>query len=387
MNAILQSIRFVILVSALSSFSLQAYGAGKDVIIGVVVPLSGPLSTLGSPLLEGASACINLVNSKSEKNANGLNGMSLRFEKADDKFDPKLTVSETKKLIATYSPVAMINTAGSLQNIALVESGVLQKANMALVGPRDGSAALRALKSPNLYFLIASVAAEADKMVHVSATIGRKNIAVVYTDDADGRDALKEVERAVKVDGSTVVGRYPVPLDSSGIPEIAGKIAADNKIQLVLVYGVTPVVAQLYKAVRKLKSGMPVNAFSTTAVSAIVDTLGPEDSRGLMMTQVTPPTASALEVMKEFRDAMDLEMIPAMKITNLHLEGFLAARVVVEALRRIRGTPTSESVLAALDQIHKANIGGLNYDFSNGKREGSAFVQIGIIGPQGKLMN
>jgi ABC-type branched-subunit amino acid transport system substrate-binding protein len=387
MKAIFKSIRILLLVSSLAGFSLHAHGAGKEVVIGVVVPLSGPLSTLGTPLLEGAAACIDLVNSRAEKNANGLNGLTLRLEKADDQFDPKLTVSETRRLIATYSPVALLNTAGSLQNIALVESGVLQKPNIALVGPRDGSAALRALKNPNLYFLIASVAAEADKMVHVSGTIGRKKLAVVYSDDADGRDALKEIQRAAKADGSTVVATYSVPANSKIIPEIAGKIAADNSIQLVLVHGVTPVVAQVYKEVRKLRSAMPVNAFSATSHAAIVDLLGPVDSRGLMLTQVTPPTSSALDVMKEFRDAMDLEQIPETRINNLHLEGFLAARVVIEALKRIRGTPSSESVIATLDQINKTNIGGISYDFSNGKREGSAFVQIGIIGPQGKLMN
>ncbi|CAN5400516.1 ABC transporter substrate-binding protein [soil metagenome] len=382
MNAIFQSVRLLFVASILSFFSLQNVAAAKDIVVGVVVPLTGPFSTLGSPLLEGASACISLFNARG-----GVNGMQLRLEKADDQFDPKLTVSKTKELITTYSPVAMLNTAGSLQNIALLESGVLQKANLALVGPRDGSAALRARKSPNLYFLIASVAAEADKMVHVSATIGRKKIVVVYTDDADGRDALKEIERAAKVDGSTVTASYPVPLNSKAIPEIAGKIAADNSVQLVLVHGVTPVVAQLYKEIRKLRSAMPVNAFSVTSHAAIVDLLGATDSRGLMLTQVTPPTSSALEVMKEFRDAMDADQIPEVRINNLHLEGFLAARVVIEALKRVRGTPSPESVIAALDQINKANIGGLTYDFSNGKREGSAFVQIGIIGPQGKLMN
>jgi len=84
---------------------------------------------------------------------------------------------------------------------------------------------------------------------------------------------------------------------------------------------------------------------------------------------------------------MDLEQIPEMRINNLHLEGYLAARVVVEAIKRIHGPPSREGMIAALDQINKTNIGGLNFDFSNGKREGSAFVQIGIIGPQGKLMN
>ena len=382
MNAIFRSSRMLLLVSSFFLFSAQAVAAAKEIVVGSVVPLSGPLAALGKPLAEGASACFDMVNSNG-----GINGYQIRFETRDDLFDPKATVAKTQEIIAAYSPIAMINSPGSLQNISLIQSGVLQRANIALVGPRDGSAALRELKNPNLYFLIASIAAEADKMVHVSATIGRKRLAVVYADDGDGRDALKQVERAAKENGSTLVARYPVPANSKVIPDIAKKIADDTTLQQVLVYGVTPLVAEFYKNVRRLSPALPVIAFSATSHAAIVDVLGPEASRGLMLAQVTLPTSSALQVMKDFRDAMDLEQIPEMRINNLHLEGYLAARVVVEAIKRIHGTPSREGMLAALDQINKANIGGLNFDFSNGKREGSAFVQIGIIGPQGKLMN
>jgi len=383
MNAIFQISRLLCLVASLVLSSIPASAAViKEIVVGSVVPLSGPLATLGKPLAEGASACFDTVNSNG-----GVNGYQIRFETRDDRFDPKATVAQTHELIAANNPIAMINSAGSQQNIALVQSGVLQRANIALVGPRDGSAALRDLKSPNLYFLIASIGAEADKMVRVSATIGRKRLALVYSDDGDGRDALKQVERAAKDQGSTLVARYAIPANAKVIPEIAKKIAGDGTLQQVLVYGVTPMVAEFYKDVRKLNPAMPVTAFSVTSHAAIVDLLGRQASRGLMLAQVTLPTSSALQVMKDFRDAMDLEQIPEIRINNLHLEGYLAARVVVEAIKRIHGTPSREGLIAALDQINKANIGGLTFDFSDGKREGSAFVQIGIIGPQGKLMN
>lgn len=381
MNARFRTSSLLFFASALLSFAVQT-AAAKEIVIGSVVPLSGPLAALGKPLAEGASACFDTINANG-----GINGYQIRFEIRDDAFDPKMTVAKTQELISTYAPVALVNIAGSLTNVALIESGVLQRSNTPLVGPRDGSAAVRALKSPNHYFLIASVGAEASKMVHVSATIGRKRLVMVYSDDGSGRDALKEVERAALEEGSIVVARYPVPAGAKVIPDIAKKIAADNTIQQVLVYGVTPLVAELYKEVRTLRAAMPVTAFSATSHAAIVDLLGAEASRGLMLAQVTLPTSSALQVMKDFRDAMDLEQIPEVRINNLHLEGYLAARVVVEALKKIRGAPSAENMIGALEQIHKINIGGLTYDFSNGKHEGSAFVQIGIIGPQGKLMN
>jgi branched-chain amino acid transport system substrate-binding protein len=384
MKASLPVVRSFIAALLLACLLPHASGAAtKEIVIGSVVPLSGPFASLGKPLAEGASACFDMVNANG-----GINGYQIRFEIQDDQFDPKQTVAKTQELIASQAPIAMLNTAGKLQNMALIESGVLQRANIALIGPRDGSSSVREMKSANHYFLIAGVAAEADTMVNVSAAIGRKNIVAVYTDDASGREALKQIELAASAHGSTVIQRYPVAPGSKSIPEIAKKVAADSAVQLVLVYGVTPVVAEFYKEVHRLRPGLAVTAFSETSHAAIVDLLGAEASRGLMLAQVTYPTSSALGVMKEFRAAMDMQQIPEIRINNLHLEGFLAARVVVEALKKMRGAPTREALIKVLDQFNRnTNIGGLAYDFSNGKRDGSAFVQIGIIGPQGKLMN
>ncbi len=374
--------RRLLVLSFAMCMSAQVFSAPKEVVIGSVVPLNGPFATLGKPLAEGASACFDYVNENG-----GINGYRVRFEVQDDSFDPKMTVSKTQELISTHSPVALLNTAGTLQNAALIQSGVLSRANIPLVGPRDGSSTVRGLQSKNHYFLIAGIAAEADKIVNVSATIGRKRMVAVYSDDGSGREALAQIERAAEKSGATLVARYPVPAGLKDIPDIARKVAADQSLQQVLVYGVTPLVAQFYKEIRTLRPALPVTSFSTTSHAAIVDILGAEGSRGLMLTQVTYPTSSALQIMKDFRAAMDLQQIPEVRINNLHLEGFLAARVVVEALKKIKGVPTPEAMAAALDQLHKTDIGGLNYDFSNGRREGSSFVQIGIIGPQGRLMN
>lgn len=374
--------RSMLVASAFFCLSMPALGASKEIFIGSVVPLSGHSAAIGKPLSEGASACFDMINANG-----GLNGYQIRFEQKDDQSDPKLTVTKTQELLAAYPLVAMINSVGSLSNAALIESGVLKRANIALVGPRDGSAAVREMKSPHHYFLIAGVAAEADKIIKVSTTIGRKRMIAVYSDDGSGREALKQIERAAAENGATLVAQYPVAAGGSSIPEISKKIAEDNSIHQVLVYGVTPVVAQLYKELKTLRPALPVTSFATTSHAAIVDLLGPDASRGLMLTQVTYPPSSALQVMKDFRSAMDMLQIPEIRQNSLHLEGFLAARVVVEAIKRQQGAPTREGVIAALDQINKTNIGGLAFDFANGRREGSSFVQVGIIGAQGKLVN
>ena len=116
MNAIFQSSRALFLVLAFFFFSMQACAAGKEIVVGSVVPLSGPLATLGKPLAEGASACFDMVNANG-----GVNGYQIRFETRDDLFDPKATVAKTQEIISAYNPIAMLNSAGSLQNIALIQ--------------------------------------------------------------------------------------------------------------------------------------------------------------------------------------------------------------------------------------------------------------------------
>jgi ABC-type branched-subunit amino acid transport system substrate-binding protein len=375
-------IAFAFLLSlGLASQANAASKGAREIVFGAVLPLTGPFSTLGRPLAEGASAYFDMLNANG-----GFNGHQIRFELMDDTFDPKLTVAKTEELIAKYSPVALLNIAGSAQNAALIQSGVLKRARIAVIGARDGSAAVRELKSPNHFFLIAGISAEADKIVNVSTTIGRKRLGVIYTDDASGLEALHQMERAAKSHGATVVQQIAIP-DGGPIDDAARRLAADKSLQQVVIFGVTPVVANFYKTMKSLGAMVPVTTFSTASHAGIVDLLGPEMSRGLMVSQVTYPLSNTIPVMKEFRAAMDMEQIPELRISSLHLEGYLAARVAVEALKRIPDKPTSEGMMSALEALGKTNIGGVSYDFSNGRREGSSFVQIGIISSQGKLVN
>ena len=69
------------------------------------------------------------------------------------------------------------------------------------------------------------------------------------------------------------------------------------------------------------------------------------------------------------------------------LEGFMAARLMAEALRRVGGLANRRSVMAALASLGRVDLGGFVLDYSGGSREGSRWVDIGIIGPSGKLMN
>ena len=72
-------------------------------------------------------------------------------------------------------------------------------------------------------------------------------------------------------------------------------------------------------------------------------------------------------------------MSPAM------LEGFAAAKVLVEGLRRAGVNPNREKLQKALEGIRKLDIGGLEVSYSPEDHTGLDFADLSIIGTDGKF--
>lgn len=66
------------------------------------------------------------------------------------------------------------------------------------------------------------------------------------------------------------------------------------------------------------------------------------------------------------------------------LEGYIAARVYTEALRRIPSEPTRARVKNALDGLNDVNIGGFRAHFAQG-RVASRLVELSLIDSQRRV--
>ena len=67
------------------------------------------------------------------------------------------------------------------------------------------------------------------------------------------------------------------------------------------------------------------------------------------------------------------------------MEGFAGAKVLVEALRRAGPKPTRERIVAALGNMSHYDLGGLELGFGPGDRTGLNFVELSIIGSDGRF--
>ena len=67
------------------------------------------------------------------------------------------------------------------------------------------------------------------------------------------------------------------------------------------------------------------------------------------------------------------------------LEGYLAGRLVVEAIRRIPGEPTREAFLDAIER-EPFDLGGMKLTFSATQNQGSNRVYFTVLQPDGLLL-
>ncbi len=122
---------------------------------------------------------------------------------------------------------------------------------------------------------------------------------------------------------------------------------------------------------------------SNNASSGFIKSLG-DNARGVIVTQVFPYERSiAYGMVKEAQELSKAkgtgDISPAM------LEGFAAAKVLVEGLKRAGAKPTREKIQADLESIRKFDIGGLEVNYSLEDHTGLDFADLSIIGTDGKF--
>ena len=102
------------------------------------------------------------------------------------------------------------------------------------------------------------------------------------------------------------------------------------------------------------------------------------------VTQVFPYERSISYPM--VKEAQELAKTKGLtEISPAMLEGFAAAKVLVEGLKRAGPKPTREKIQVALESIKKLDLGGLEVNFSPEDHTGLDFADLSIIGTDGRF--
>lgn len=356
------------------SFNLAGW-AGAQVVIGQTSGFTGSVATGVKENTDGAKLYFDAVNERG-----GVHGQKVELVSLDDKFDPKLAAENAKKLITEKKAIAIFLNRGTPHSEAIVP--LLKEYKVPLIAPSTGAMSLHQPVNPLVFNVRATYQREAEKAIQHLVTIGITRIGILQTDDSFGGDA---VQGALK--GLQKAKLEPLFLEKfdRAKPDVAKmtQVVTQRDPQALIFIGSANTVAEGTKAIRTAGSRAQVVTLSNNASGGFVKQLG-EHGRGTIVTQVFPYERSlSAPIVKE---AADLAKEKGMdEVTPAMLEGFAAAKVVVEGLRRAGPHPTPAKLVQALETFRRVDIGGLEVSFSATDHSGLDYADLSIIGPEGKF--
>ena len=354
--------------------ALAPVWAQAQIVVGQTAGISGIVASGVKETTEGAKLWIDSINAKG-----GVNGQKIELVSMDDRFDAKLAAANAKVLIEEKNVMALFLVRGTPHSEAIVP--LLDQHGVPMIGPSTGAMSLHQPVKKHVFNVRATYQREAEKAVTHLHTLGVNRIAVIYADDSFGADGLEGARKGFQKAGFEPLAVLKADRLKPDYQQIIPAITA-KEAQAIVWIASGNAVAEGVKALRAAKSAAQVVTLSNNASAGFIKSLG-ADARGVIVTQVFPSERSiAYGFVKEamvLAKEKNLELSPAM------LEGYAAAKVLVEGLRRAGPGPTRAKLQAALETIKKFDLGGLEVSYAPDDHTGLDFADLSIIGTDGKF--
>jgi ABC-type branched-subunit amino acid transport system substrate-binding protein len=348
--------------------------ASTELVLGQSAPLSGPSAMLGSEYREGALAYFAEMNRQG-----GVHGKRLRLLSLDDRYEPPLTLRNTKQLIERDKVFALFGYVGTPTVKAVLP--LIEKQKIPLIAPLTGAQLLRQPHRPMVFNLRTSYHMEIDRMVDYLVRSGRHRVAVVYQNDAFGQDGLRGALKALRRHGLKPVASASVERNSSQTSG-AARMVQNANANAVLVVTAYPSSASFSRQMRQSGSTAQLMNVSFVGTSALRSSLQSHEASGIGVAQVVPfPWNERVPVVKEYQKLMRRQQTkPHFGFSSL--EGFLAAKMTVEGLRRAGTEPTRQRFVTALETMRDVDLGGYRVQLGPQDHNGSSFVELTFLGSQ-----
>jgi branched-chain amino acid transport system substrate-binding protein len=349
--------------------------ATAQILIGQTASFTGPVAAGVKEGSDGARIYIDQVNERG-----GVNGQTITLLSMDDRFEAKLAAENAQALIKKGA-VALFFNRGTPQSQAILP--VLDKFKVPLIAPSTGAMILHKPVHPWVFNVRATYQREADRAVRHLRLIGLERIALLQSDDAFGDDGA-----AGALAGFEASQLKPVLHEkySRAKPDFGplGPLVAKADAQAVVFIGAGTHVVDGMKAIRAAGSNAQIVTLSNNAASGFVKALGPM-AHGVVVSQVFPFERSvASPLVKELQGLLAARR-QGEEVTPAMLEGFAAAKVLVEALRRAGANPTPQRIKSALEGFDRVDIGGLEVSYSPTDHTGLDYSDLAIITADGRF--
>ncbi|MDO9195654.1 ABC transporter substrate-binding protein [Rhodoferax sp.] len=359
-----------------SSLSMAENGVtDKEVVIGQFAAISGPAAQLGLRMQLGMQTYFNALNAQG-----GVNGRTIKLITRDDGYEPEKAAAAARALIREDKVFALAGSVGTPTGLAALP--ILTEEQVPLVGMFTGAQALREPFNRHVFHVRASYFDETERIVQHLTTLGVKKIAVFYQNDAYGKAGLDGMVRALDKRKLKAVATATVERNSVDVAKSLETILKSEPEAVVQIGAYKSCAAFIKQARGKGYGGQFFNV-SFVGSKALADELG-EAGQGVVISQVVPfPYAPSSPIVREYQQRMVEAGQKDFDFSSM--EGYLTARVLVEGLRRAGRTLTRDALITGLESMKDVNLGGFTINYSANDHQGSDFIDLTIIGRDGKF--
>ncbi len=374
MNYIQSLARCIMVAALVAAGGAQAQdGVSKTaVVIGQSTALTGPGSQLASAFHQGAKLYFDRLNA-----AGGVNGRKIELVTLDDRGNAQNAAANTKKLLE-QGVLALFGYYGSPQVTASYP--LIKDSEVLLFAPMAAADEFRGAMYGNVYSIRPGYAEEAAAITRHAETLGARKLGILHAADSESMAALDSAIRTMPSMGANVV--VNASLGSGSIANSVDKAMA-AKPESLLVIGDSNTAANAVRDLRAKGFRGPIYGFSNTGESLLAEELG-RTGAGVVVVRVVPKSDTAK--VPVVRDLMSDAQAANAKPNVYMLEGYIAARVFAEALKRAsaKQDPNRSRLKKAIEGLDDVSIGGFRVHFAE-ERVASKLVELSLIDSQGKV--
>lgn len=371
--------KYILLLVAMfpSLNALAQFGVSADSItLGQSAAFSGPAKDLGVEMRDGALLAFNEFNRQG-----GAHGRKIKLISYDDGYEPDRAVSNTKKLINDDKVFALFGAVGTPTSKAVLP--IFTEAKVPYFGAFSGAELLRSPFNRYIFNVRASYYDETERIVEHLISLGRDKIGVLYQNDAYGQAGLAGVERALRKRKLEIAVKATIERNSSEVSAAVKQMNATGP-QAVVMIGAYDGIAAFVKAMKQSGSNTEFHNVSFVGSISLAKALG-ADGAGVAISQVVPsPFDQTVPIVKEYQRLMKAAGGTGYSFTSL--EGYIAARVFIEGLKRAGKNLSREGFIDALEGMRNVNLDGFHIAFSPQNHQASTFVDMTMIARDGRFV-
>jgi branched-chain amino acid transport system substrate-binding protein len=353
----------------------SAQAAGREIVVAQVAAFTGAQASSGKAIRAGIKLYFDHINQ-----AGGVGGDRLTLITYDDGYKAEETVRLVKEVLAKEAPMAFIGVLGTANNEAIIKDGILARSNVPLVGAISGASTM--IGAPNMFVTKASYHDEVQRLFELLSFIGVSRVAVVYQDDGFGKDIVSGAEKAAPATRVKLVVKAPYERNTTNV-KAAVQSVLESDAQVIYLGAVTSAAVEFIRQYRQGLGSAQIYGVSVIDVNSMKRTMKPEELSGYGFGVLWPlTTARTFQMVREYQQLAKDAKNP--DLAERSMEGFIAAKVLVHALRQTRSSPAA--LTKTVRGMKGVDLGGFYVDFTRSQRTGSQFVEFAILNKDGHVL-